>query len=304
MKLTLLILLVVFAVGFATVWLRSLLARSDGSRLRWPTWHQLTIGFVTNFFDTLGIGNFAPTTVWFRYSKMVPDERIPGTMNVGHTLPVVLMGLLFISIIEVEAVTLLTLIGAAVLGAWFGAGVVSALPKRAIQVGMGIALLAAVLAMVAGMRGLMPAGDDSLGLATPQLILAAIALAVLGALMTIGVGLYAPCMVVISLLGMNQKASFPIMMGACAFLMPVASSRFVLSGAYSARPATGLALGGLPAVLIAAFAVEKMSLDWLRWLVVVIVTYTAVMMLAAARRVPAAVPAVTDDDLADPGCGG
>jgi len=106
----------------------------------------------------------------------------------------------------------------------------------------------------------------------------------LGSLMTLGIGLYAPCMIVVCLLGMNPKAAFPIMMGSCAFLMPVASARFVRERAFDVRAALGLLLGGIPAVLIAAFLVKSLPLTAVRWLVVVVVIYTAVTLLMAARR--------------------
>jgi uncharacterized membrane protein YfcA len=91
-------------------------------------------------------------------------------------------------------------------------------------------------------------------------------------------------MVLISLLGMNVIAAYPIMMGSCAFLQPVSSARFTRTGAFSFRVAIGLTLGGIPAVLVAAPLVESMSLYVLRWVVVVVVLSTAVSLLLAARR--------------------
>jgi uncharacterized membrane protein YfcA len=91
-------------------------------------------------------------------------------------------------------------------------------------------------------------------------------------------------MILVSLLGMNPQAAFPIMMGSCAFLMPVASAKFLEARSYSVRPALGLALGGIPAVLIAAFIVKSLPLTLVRWLVVVVVTYSAIMMLRSAYR--------------------
>jgi len=110
----------------------------------------------------------------------------------------------------------------------------------------------------------------------------------LGALMTIGIGLYAPCMILVSLLGMSAKTAFPIMMGSCAFLMPVASARFIRAGSFDAKAALGLMIGGLPAVLIAAFIVKSLPLNYVRWLVVIVVLYTAINMLRTARRESAA----------------
>ena len=201
-----------------------------------------------------------------------------------HTLPVVLMAFLFISSVDVEPWTLGSMIGAAVVGAWVGAGVVARLPRRAVQIGMGGALLTAAVLMTSGMLRGSPVGGTALGLSPVGLAIAVPTSVLLGALNTLGVGLYAPCMILVALLGMDPKAAFPIMMGSCAFLMPVGSVRFVRENAYSLRPALGLTLGGLPAVLIAVYLVRELSLDLLRWLVVGVATYAAVLMLAGARR--------------------
>ena len=241
-----------------------------------------TIGFVTNFFDTLGIGSFAPTTSWYKIQKLVPDEHIPGTLHVGHTLPVITQAFIFIAIIEVDMVTLTTLIGAAVLGAWLGAGVVAHLPRRSIQVGMGIALLLAGGTFVMANLGFAPVGGESIGLAGGALSIGTVSFFILGALHTLGIGMYAPSMIVISVLGMNPAVAFPIMMGSAAFLMPVASVRFLKASAYKHRPALGLVLGGVPAVIVAAFIVGSLPLTTMRWLVVVVVTYAALAMLRSA----------------------
>ena len=241
-------------------------------------------GFVTNFFDTLGVGSFAPTTSVFKLLRLVPDERIPGTLNAGHALPTIAQALIFIAAVSVDPLTLVLMIGAAVLGAWFGAGIVARLPKRAIQIGMGVALLCAAALFVLGIVKWIPAGGDALQLRGATLALAVVGNFLLGALMPLGVGLYAPCLILVSLLGMNPIAAFPIMMGSCAFLMPVAGLRFIATQRYDVRAALGLALGGIPGVLIAAFIVKQLPLLWLRWLVVAVVLYTAIAMLRAARE--------------------
>src|SRR6476620_8812925 len=108
---------------------------------RGPTLVEIAIGAVTNFFDALGIGSFAPTTAAFRWLGLVPDRVIPGTLNVGHALPSVAQALIFIAIVEVEPWTLAGMIGASVAGAWCGAGVVAGWDRRRVQIGMGLALL-------------------------------------------------------------------------------------------------------------------------------------------------------------------
>jgi uncharacterized membrane protein YfcA len=278
------LLLALAAVSVAYIYVWATGARRAADRSGAPTWREALIGFVTNFFDTLGIGSFAPTTSVFRLWRLVPDERIPGTLNVGHTLPTVAQALIFIVIVEVDFLTLISLIAMSILGAWLGAGVVCRWSRRKIQIGMGLALLAAAVLFTMANLQLMPGGGEALALRGPRMALGLIGNFMLGALMTLGIGLYAPCLIMISLLGMDPRAAFPIMMGSCAFLMPIASMRFIRSGAYSVRPALGLAIGGVPAVLLAAFIVKSLPLTALRALVTIVVLYAAITMLRAAFR--------------------
>ena len=245
---------------------------------------HIGIGFVTNFFDTLGIGSFATTTTLYRLRSLVDDRLIPGTLNVGHFLPTVAQALIYITIVEVEFTTLALMIAAAVGGSWLGAGVVSNLPHRQIQRGMGTALIVAAVLMVMTALALFPGGGDALDLTGTRLWVGLAINFALGALMTLGIGLYAPCMILVSLLGMNPTAAFPIMMGSCAFLMPTAGFRFVRQASYSLPAAAGLALGGVPAVLVAALIVRSLPLTVVRWLVVVVVVYAAVSLLRASHE--------------------
>ena len=297
-KTWLLLALVVVIVCFLVVWVRA--ARRAAEPGGVPSPRETGIGFVTNFFDTLGIGSFAPTTSVFRLWGIVPDERIPGTLNVGHTLPTLAQALIYIVIVEVEFLTLVSLIAMSVLGAWLGAGVVCRWPRHKIQIGMGLALLGAATLFVMTNLQLIPGGGDAIALRGPLLIVGLIGNFMLGALMTLGIGLYGPCLIMISLLGMDPKAAFPIMMGSCAFLMPIASMRFVTTGAYALRPAIGLALGGVPAVLLAAFIVKALPLTAVRWLVAFVVLYTAITMLRSALRERQADPALASRTAAVP----
>ena len=251
----------------------------------------LGVGFITNFFDTLGIGSFATTTSFYKLWRLVNDRLIPGTLNVGHTPPTIAQAFIFIAIVEVDIVTLVLMIGAAVVGAWLGAGVVASWSKRKVQIGMGICLLGAATLMLMTQLQLVPGGGEATGLTGVKLAIGLVGNFVLGALMTLGIGLYGPCMILISLLGMAQKTAFPIMMGACAFLMPVASARFVRAKCYDPPAALGLALGGIPAVLIAAFIVKALPLSAVRWLVVVVVVYTALSLLRSAMETKGSEPA-------------
>jgi uncharacterized membrane protein YfcA len=214
----------------------------------------------------------------------VPDHLIPGTLMVGHMIPIITQALIYITVIQVDTATLVLLIGASVLGSFLGAGLVSRLPRRAIQIGMGSALLVAALIMLAGLLQLVPAGGDLLALGGARLVVGMLGNFALGALMTIGIGAYAPSLILFGLLGMNVKAIFPIMMGSCALLMPAGGIKFVQRAAYAPGAALALTLAGVPAVLLAAFLVRELPLQALRWLVLLVVVYTALLMLRAGVR--------------------
>ena len=280
--------LAVVSLGFVLLWARHLRSAvgspGHNDAPAPPTLFQLIVGFVTNFFDTLGIGSYAPTTAAFKLREMVPDEKIPGTLTIGHTLPTVAQAFIFMTLVQVDGITLALMIVTAVAGAYLGAGVVARWPRRNIQIGMGGALLVAAVIFSMTNLQILPGGGEALALSNTRLAVGLAGNFMLGSLMTIGIGLYAPCMVLVSLLGMNPTAAFPIMMGSCAFLMPVSGARFLEAKSYSVRPALGLALGGIPAVLIAAFIVKSLPLTWVRWLVVLVVTYTSFMMLRSAWK--------------------
>jgi uncharacterized membrane protein YfcA len=265
-----------------------------------PNGDGLGIGFVANFFDTLGIGSFASTTAYAKFRGLVQDELLPGTLNVGHALPTITQAIIFTTAIAVAPLTLVTMVAAAVAGGYLGAGVVAKLPRRSIQLGMGIALLVAAAIFVMKVTGVLPPGGNALGLTGGVLVFAIVVNFLLGALMQLGIGLYAPCLMLVSLLGMNPIAAFPIMMASCACLMPVGSLKFIRERKYDKRLAIGLAIGGIPGVLLAAFVVKSLPMQWLYWLVVVVVLYAAILMLRSALQPQSAPVAAASDALQEP----
>jgi uncharacterized membrane protein YfcA len=287
--------MILITIFYLVIWIvtlrRQRAASGDRSTLS-PKPITLGISFIANFFDTLGIGSYATTTSMFRFWNVVRDEKIPGTLNVGYVIPTTVQALIYITIVEVEFFTLVMIIAGAVAGAWLGAGVVAGLPRRQVQIGMGFALLGAATLMLLSLTGIGPAPGTALGVSGVTLAIAVVISMILGALMMLGIGYYAPCLIMISLIGMNPTAAFPIMMGACAFLMPVGSLQFVRKQSYDLRAAIGLLIGGPLAVLIAAFIVRSLPLDYVRWGVVLIVIYTAVgMQRTAAQERAAKAPA-------------
>jgi uncharacterized membrane protein YfcA len=247
-----------------------------------PKPEAIGLGAVTNFFDTLGIGSFAPTTAYMKLRKMAPDTYFPAILNAGHALPTIVQALVFITLVRVDPTLLLACIVASVAGAFVGAPIVQRSPIRVVQGVVGLALLIAAVLFAMANLGLMPVGGVALTLPPVLFAVAVAGHFVMGVLMMFGIGLYAPSLIVLSLLGLNPAAAFPIMMGSCAFLMPISSLRFVRSERIDLRIVLGLALGGIPAVLIAAFIVKSLELDVIRWLVVVVVLYAAALLLRAA----------------------
>ncbi len=242
------------------------------------------IGFVVNFFDVLGIGSFAPQTALLKFTKQTEDRLIPGTLNISNAIPVLLQALIFIQIVEVETVTLVSMIASATIGSIIGAGIVSKLSEKKIRMVMGFALLIAAFFMFANQMNWITGGGNSIGLTGVKLVIAVAVNFLLGALMTAGIGLYAPCMALVFALGMSPEVAFPIMMASCAFLMPAASAKFIKEGAYNRKASFVMAIPGSIAVLIAAFVVKSLPLEILKWVVICVIIYTSTVMLIAAFK--------------------
>lgn len=243
------------------------------------------VGFFTNFFDTLGIGSFAPTVALNKFTKMgVKEKELPGLLNVSYTLPVMCEAIIFTTVIEVEPLTLISMLVAAAAGSYLGAGIIAKMDEIKIQKVMGIALLLTAVLMVLKQLGLMPGGGDAIGLTGVKLVIGVIGNFILGALMSAGIGLYAPCMALVYFLGLSPQVAFPIMMGSCATLMPVGSIKFIKEGAYPRKAALILSISAVVGVFIAAYLVKSLPLEVLTWLVIVVIFYTSASMLSGASK--------------------
>jgi uncharacterized membrane protein YfcA len=274
------------SLALLTIWYSTILIQDfvkHKNNLENVSWVKTgLIGFVVNFFDVLGIGAFAPQTALLKFTKQTEDRLLPGTLNVANTIPVLIQALIFITVIEVEPITLILMLLSAAAGAILGAGIVSKMSEKKIRLTMGFALLITAGFMFAGKMGWIKGGGTAIGLHEGKLAIAVIVNFILGALMTAGIGLYAPCMALVFALGLSPQVAFPIMMGSCAFLMPPASVKFIKEGAYNRKAAVGMALPSIIAVLIAAFIVKSLPLDTLRWLVIIVIVYTSTVMLRSA----------------------
>jgi len=244
----------------------------------------LSTGFITNFFDTLGIGSFAQQTAIFKFFKLVDDRLIPGTMNIGNALATVTQAFIFMTAVKVDPLTLVSISTAAPVGALLGAGVVTKMSRHKIQFGMGAGLMIVALVILAGLLNLIPLGGEAIGLTGWKLVLIIILSFIFGALQTIGVGFYAPCMAMVYTLGMNPATAFPIMMTATAMLMVAGGAKFVKENAYDRKAAVSMTIAGIAGVFLAAYVVKSLPLYILKWVVCVVVLYTSVWMFISSHR--------------------
>ncbi len=290
----LLVALGVFAAGYLYVFIKGLARDAKDGKSLAPKPLLALVSFIANFFDTLGVGSYATTTSMVRFFGLIPDEKIPGSLNVGYVIPtmiqayVTIHGVSALGVtvppVEVDPRTLISLIIAAILGAWLGAGVVSKWNRRKIQLGMGICLLAAATIMLIRLTVFHSLEVGTTGLEGTRWIIGMVGLFGLGALMTLGIGLYAPCLILVTLLGMNDKSGYPIMMGACAFLMPVAVVQFIKARAYHAPSMLAMALPGIISVPLAFKFFQALNMTWVKVVVICVVTYAAITMLMTANR--------------------
>jgi uncharacterized membrane protein YfcA len=247
-----------------------------------PSLEGVAMSAVSNFFDTLGISSFASTTAYMKFRRLVPDELIPCTMMVGYGLPATTQAFIFLSVVKIDPLLLGLGIAASVVGGLVGVSVAAWLPVRPIRLVMGVGLLIAAASFAASGLGLMPPGGTATSLPLLPFLIVVAASFLLGVLVNLGVGNFAPTLVLVSLLGMDPRAAFPLMMGSAAMLVLVAGIRIVRTRPLNMALVLGMALGGIPAVLVAAFIVKALPIAQLRWGVVAIVTYAALVMLHAA----------------------
>lgn len=280
----LIILLVLETLVFAFFYFKDIFAHKDDFK-EMKLVPTILIGALANFFDTLGIGSYATSTTAFKFTKSCPDDLIPGTLNCAYCIPVVVEAVVFMGRVEVDSITLVTMIVAAVLGAVIGAKLVSKWNINMIRYALGTAMIVLAFVMFCKNAGLGPFGaiGTATGLTGVKLVVGIVGNFFLGAFMIIGLGLYNPCMALVFALGMSPAVVFPIMMGSCAFLMPAAGIEFVKEGKYNRGSALTLTLSGIVGVLIACYIITSLPLTVLTYVVCVVMVIGAATFFKDAR---------------------
>jgi uncharacterized membrane protein YfcA len=273
-------------IALTTLVFAIVLLKAAIDKRAWPTAETLVLGAIVNFFDTLGIGSFAPTTAWLKFRKLTPDRLIPPTILVGLTIGAVVESIIFLLRlgVKVDPVLLTGCIIACTTGGLIGAPLVHRTRVWIVQLIVAVGLTLAAIAYAMGNLNLMPGGGTATSLPVALTVLAIAANFMFGVLLNYGVGNYAPTLVALSLMGMDPRLCFPIMAGAAALMGATASIRHIKTGNLDLRVVIGLTIGGIPGVLVAAYIVVSMKIELLRWLVLVVVLYAAAIMAHAALK--------------------
>lgn len=240
------------------------------------------IGGITSGLDTIGIGSFAPHTFLMNVTRTNDDKKLPGTLNVSHCISVLIEAFIFISVVTVAPLTIFSLIISSIVGSWIGSRTISTFSERKVQLIMGIALLFTSVLMILRQQGfldILGKGNEAMSLTGGKLIIGIVGNFVFGALMTVGVGLFAPCMAMIYLLGISPIVAYPIMMGSCAGLMPVACVEFIKADHYDRVHSFSAILGGIVGVLVAARFVTGLDVSSLTWIIILIIIYTGIVYI-------------------------
>lgn len=244
------------------------------------------IGLVTVFFDTLGIGSFAPTTSLFKATNQVENELIPGTLNVATSIPVFIMAFIFISSIKVEAITLFSMIFSAMIGSMFAASMFKRFSKDVVKLILGIALLFTSILMTLGQFDIIDSlgVGNEIGLKGNKLIFAVILNAIFGGFQAFGLGMYAPSMALVYFLGLSPEVAYPIMMGSSAFALFSASTKYIFDDNYNKKASISISIFGTVGVLIAAYIVKSLPIYYLTWLVIIVIIYTSFSLLISKKN--------------------
>ncbi len=271
-------------IVLATLIFTMVLIRSAIKEAAWPRLETLGLGAVVCFFDTLGIGSFAPTTAWLKFRRLTLDRLIPPTILVGLTAGAVVESIIFLLKlgVKVDPVLLVGCVIACTTGGLIGAPLVHRTRVWIVQSIVAVGLTLAAIAYAMQNLNMFPGGGSASALPVALTILAIVANFGFGLLLNYGVGNYAPTLVILSLLGMDPHLCFPIMAGAAALMGATSSIRHINTGNLDLRVVIGLTVGGIPAVFVAAYFVIKLPIEYLRWGVIAVVVYAALIMFRAA----------------------
>ena len=238
----------------------------------------ITSGIVAFFMDTIGVGSFACNIALAKYFKTFKDEQIPAVINGAQVIPGALEALFFLGLIQVDTLTLVTLIFATCLGGMLGASVISKLNAQTIRLIMLVTFPTIIFLILSNQFHWLPLGGDKIALQGYPLLWGFIGLLIAGALTSAGVGLFAMTQAILFCLGMSPLVAFPIMTAAGALQQPLSTGIFVYKNKVPLKKTLIISISGVAGVLLALPVITHLSTTKLHDLLVLVLTYNTIMM--------------------------
>lgn len=258
------------------------LKKEKSAPLSWIDWLKLTVSGVVAFIaDALGIGSFAVNIALARLFGTFSDEELPAVNNGAQVIPGTIESLYFMTNVNVDATTLLTLVMGACFGGLIGGSLLSRLHKQSIRLAMMICFAFILILLLLHQFHLMPQGGDVVALTHWKLVMGFAGMVLCGALTSVGIGLFVLVQALLFLLNVSPAVAFPIMTTAGAMQQPLTTLVFLQQGRIPLKKTLILSFAGCFGVYLAVLLFNHLNVSWLHSLLLCIVIYNLITMTRA-----------------------
>jgi uncharacterized membrane protein YfcA len=230
-------------------------------------------GIIAFIADTLGVGSFAVNVALAKLLGTFRDDELPAVNNGAQVIPGTIESLFFMQLIDVDLVTLTTLVFGTCLGGLAGGAIVSRLSKQAIRLAMMCCFLLIIGLLLCHKFRLLPTDGDVMELRHWKLFIGFVAMVICGALTSVGIGLFAMVQGVLFLLSASPLIAFPIMTTAGAMQQPLTTLVFLQQNKIPLKKTFILSLAGCLGVFITLPLFTHLTISWLHSLLLVILIY-------------------------------
>ena len=230
-------------------------------------------GIIAFIADTLGLGSFAVNVALAKLLGTFRDDELPGLNNGAQLIPGAIESLFFMSLVEVDFTTLLTLVAGTCIGGVLGGFVMSRLSKQAIRLAMICSFAIIIVLLISHQFHLLPVGGDLTELQSWKLVIGFFALLICGALTSVGVGLFVMVQGVLFVMNVSPVVAFPIMTTAGAMQQPLTTLVFLQKNKIPLKKTMVLSLSGCIGVLITIPIFTHLTISWLHLLLLFILIY-------------------------------
>ena len=250
------------------------LGQQQKERLSFALYCKLVMsGIIAFIADTIGVGSFAVNVALAKSLGTFRDDELPAVNNGAQVIPGTIESLFFMQLVDVDLMTLVTLVAGTCLGGVIGGTVVSHLSKQAIRLSMMVCFLMIIGLLIGHQWHLLPMDGSVLELRSWTLVVGFVALAICGALTSVGIGLFAMVQGVLFLMGVSPLVAFPIMTTAGAMQQPLTTLVFLQQNKIPLKKTLILSVSGCIGVFITLPIFNYITVSWLHSLLLVILIY-------------------------------